>query len=67
MEHLDALLTTGMKAIVVCLTLIGFVWLAQYSLQTHGYSSEERAAMDELIEAQTANDYLTRLAEANGL
>lgn len=31
MNYLDSLLTTDMKAIVVCLTLAGGYWLAQYS------------------------------------
>ena len=67
MNYLDNLLTTGMKAIVVMLTLGGFLWLAEYSLQTHGYTEDERAALDELHAALEANDYLTQLAEANGL
>ena len=67
METIDRITPTWAKTLVVCLTLIGFVWLAEYSLDTHGYSAEERAALDELHAALEVNDYLTQLAEANGL
>ena len=67
MERIDTLLTTGMKAMVVMLSLGGFLWLAQYSLQEHGYTEDERASMERLHDAVTANDYLTQLAEVHGL
>lgn len=61
METIDRLFAAWLKITFVGLVMAGFVWLAQYSLQTHGYSQEERAAMNELIEAQAANDWLTEL------
>ena len=61
METIDNLFATWLKLTFVGLVMAGGWWLAQYSLQTHGYSQEERAAMNELIEAQAANDWLTEL------
>lgn len=49
--------------LLALLALAGFVWLAQYSLREHGYSAEERKAMDDLHVALDANDYLTQLQE----
>ena len=64
MNYLDSVLTAGIKALVVCITVFLFGWLAEYSYQqkvSGGYSQEEVDAVTRLSQAQEANDYLSQL------
>lgn len=60
-----------MKLIIPLLSVLGFLWLAQVSQQEHGYTDEEREALEHAIESalaeDEAEDWLTLIARAHNI